>query len=73
MPVFNVAIEVRKMYHVDIEADDAASAESLANDLSSLAIAEEGSLKNVETCFIEINDVVDDDDEELPRIGLDAS
>lgn len=53
MKTYTVAVEVMKVYHVEIAASSQDDAEEQANALTSLQIDEMGSLENVETRFIE--------------------
>jgi hypothetical protein len=58
-----VAIEVRKVYHIQIDAIDDDEVEEKADVLSFLTIEEEGSLIHIDTSFIQIEDIEDEEEE----------
>ncbi len=64
-----VAIEVRKMYHVEITADSEAEAEDMGNQMQSLKIYDEGRCANIETVVVEVELIHDESDDEGDEVA----
>ena len=54
MAKFTVAMDIKKIYHVTVSASNAKAAARQVEAMQSTEIEERGSLKDVETEFIEV-------------------
>jgi hypothetical protein len=54
---FTVAIEIREIYHVEIDAKDQQEAQATAEEMKSGDVRTEGSLQNVETTVVDVQEV----------------
>jgi hypothetical protein len=52
-----VAIEIREIYHVEIDAKDQQEAQATAEDMKSGDVRTEGSLHNVETTVVDVQEI----------------